>query len=52
MGEGKVLFISLNVSSHYAVLSSVGLIQALSIVSFYVLLFVSYVVLLSFHISF
>ena len=39
-------FISLDVSSHYAVLSFVGLIHVLSIVSFYVLLFVSHVVLL------
>ena len=45
-------FVSLNVSSHYAVLSSVGLIHALSIVSSYVLLIVSYVVLLLFYISF
>ena len=45
-------FVSLNVSSHYAVLSSVGLIHASSIVSSYVLLFVLHVVLLSFHISF
>ena len=42
-------FVSLNVSSHYAVPSSVGLIHASSIVSSYVLPFVLHVVSLSFH---
>ena len=37
-------FISLNVLSHYAVLSSVGLIHASSIVSSYVLPFVLYII--------
>ena len=37
-------FISLNVSSHYAVLSLVGLIHASSIVSSYVLPFVLYII--------
>ena len=41
-------FVSLNVSSHYAVLSFVGLIHASSIVSSYVLPFVLHVVSLSF----
>ena len=45
-------FVSLNVSPHYAVLSFVGLIHALSIVSSYGLLFVLHVVLLLFHILF
>ena len=45
-------FISLNVSSHYAVLPLVGLIHASSIVSFYVWFFVLYIVSSSFHYCF
>ena len=45
-------FVLLNISPHYAVLSSVGLIHTSSIVSSYVLLFVLYVVSLLFYIPF
>ena len=45
-------FVSLNVSFHYAVLLSVGLIHVSSIVSSYVLLFVLYIISSLFYISF